>query len=177
MTTSARKIALEEILLEHKDRFMRVSEIRDLLISKCGVFDADKAQLRRWIYSCFLTMEKKGRLEKQNVPGTKKWRYRLVASETELATEANISFGDADSELDEVLSQLEDQLVDNQRSSRIYLSQLNTFKAMKVRYPQLSDYAETRYQSIFEKSYDLLGRIKALEETLTDHGRSIKQCH
>lgn len=173
MTTNDRKIAFENILLEHKDHFMRVTQLRDLLISSHDLANIDKAQLRRWVNSSLRAMEAKGRVKKKKEQGSNKWVYRLVSGD-KADNNVNVAVKECDStatDLENTLNELENQLIENQRSSRIYLSQLNTYKKIQKSYPALSDYAQTKYQRVFDESYDLLGQIKALEETLADHGR------
>lgn len=172
MTSSPKKIAFESILLETKDKFLRVTDFRDLLVEKLEIYQADKAQLRKWIYSNFITMEKQGRIEKRLVPGTKKWQYRLIDTPLKSSMTTDEESTDKD-QLACSLDRLQEQLSESKRKSKIFISQLNTHKAIKESHPILLEYSAKKYKKIFEESYDLLGTIKALEETLSDHGRSV----
>ena len=174
MKTNQRKTILQNILLEHKDSFMRVSDLRDLVFERLNQPDYDKASLRRWIYSFFRAMEAKGSIEKRKIAGEKKWEYRITQSNVCINSPAKTEEkNDDDSELARSLDILQAELLDRKKDSKVFFSQLSAYKEMEHKHSSLSTYASAKYKETFDKGYELAGVIKALENTLIDHGRSV----
>lgn len=168
-----RKHVLSSILSENDSQFLKVSDVRDELLSRTTSGDRDKSRVRRWVYSHFLTLEKRGLLEKQKIPGSSKWQYRLTGP-----ADGDTSKLEVDTcEINESLTAIEDKLASSQRMSKIYLSELNAYKDLQTSHPALKEYAKSKYQELYKTSFELLGSIRAWETTLLDHGKEIRSCN
>lgn len=174
MKTSQKKIVLENILLENKDSFKRISHLRDILMQQLDDHSCDKAALRRWINYHVKAMEANGLIESRKVPDTNKWEYRYNDSDLDAAPPVEQK-KITEEELERSLDFYESQLFEMKIESKVFHQQLATYKEMQQDHPALAPYAKAKYQEVFEKRYDLGALIKTYEETLLDHGRSVSE--
>lgn len=171
MTGSPRKVALESILLENNQHFLRVSEIRDLLVGRLENYDGDKAKLRRWIYSVFKTMLIQGRLEKRLDPNSDKTQYRYIG-DVKPADEVAELETSIRSDLSQSLNRVKTLLHESKRRSHIIIGQLNAYRLIRED-SELISYADKKYAELSNESLELAGQIKVLEDTLIDHDRGL----
>ncbi len=173
MSTATQYDILLKTLRQTQNQSFSVVSIRDLIIKSHPDDALDPARLRRWIYGRFQTFIKKGLLQEEAVSNSKKKLYALTPAFSGIkATTPNKPLTPT---LNTTLNnQLTGKAKAYERELTIQLGEVAEYQKLSNEHPALKPNLDKKSKRLTEENYRLLGRLKAIEETL--NGRDEPSC-
>jgi hypothetical protein len=157
---------LIEVLKRYANQRFTVTDIRDVFINETSLH-LDSAKVRRWVAGKFATFTRRGWLVKESDELRSKDFFTLSHAfwqdrRFHLASEENLS-----NKTDEqAIKQLSKELEHCKRSIITQLSEIEEYKRIQRDYPELKTKALSRFERVLEENYQLLGRVRALENMM-----------
>ena len=165
MSTATQYQLLIKTLQQIQHNSFSVISIRDFIIRSHPDKTFDPASLRRWIYGRFKTFVKKGLLDEIAIPNSTKKRYALMPGFPEVTAMPPTKPSQAIS-IKKINNQLVTQAKAYQREIAIQLGEIAEYQKLSNDHPPLKPNLDKKSKQLTEKNYRLLGRLKAIEETL-----------
>lgn len=143
-----------------------VVSIRDQMVKGDISIEMDHAALRRWINGKFKTFVKKGLLISETLPDRKRHSY-ILSPDFPLGNDKTESKGlNIDDEKTEISNSINRQLQEYRMQLNIQLGEASEYQRLCSEYPALKKKLVKKTELLIEDNHRLLGRLRALEETL-----------
>lgn len=164
MSTPTQHDMLMTALEQVKNQSFSVTSIRDLITEINPDQEFKSAELRRWVNGKFKTLLKKGYLKLMVVEGSKRPRYASTqlfkGSEGAVVKLPSVLLEDG------MKAELARQAQEYHRKLNIQLGEIAEYQRLSDEYPNLKLGLDKKTTQLTEENHRLLGRLKALEETL-----------
>lgn len=165
--TLNRDAILFQILQEQRDRALTVSSVRNEILRRDKSIKLDKAILRRWVNSKFVTLARRGTLEKYRDERGKV--FFKVARDSDDDLQADLLPRRPHRRLDAMAAPQEDmkpELNEYRLRALTQMSEMEEYKRIGENYPNLRDLAAEKFEAAVDENCRLLGKIRALEQML-----------